>query len=185
MPPVIAGAFTLEIKERVESFFHSVAASSILGSTGANPITRAELIAGDVIAFTEFQKITWPRDAADLLRISILEVQAFKDHMGKHGGAPKTINRRISSLSSFYRFFERRAYWDFPYRLSSPRPEAKRESISANFSVATFAISIGAPLTCGQQRRLYAGAINTSCSSIQSERSPSPPISRLSHSPPP
>ena len=24
--------------------------------------------------------------------------------MGKHGGAPKTINRRISSLSSFYKF---------------------------------------------------------------------------------
>lgn len=28
-------------------------------------------------------------------------VQAFKEQIGKHGGAPKTINRRISSLSSF------------------------------------------------------------------------------------
>jgi site-specific recombinase XerD len=31
-------------------------------------------------------------------------VQAFKDHIAKSGGAPKTINRRISSLSSFYKF---------------------------------------------------------------------------------
>jgi integrase len=46
----------------------------------------------------------WPRDAGALLRISIIDVQRFKDQMGKHGGAPKTINRRISSLSSFYKF---------------------------------------------------------------------------------
>jgi len=56
------------------------------------------------MAFAEFRKITWPRDAAELLRVSILDVQRFKDDMGKHGGAPKTINRRISSLSSFYKF---------------------------------------------------------------------------------
>src|SRR6202021_434161 len=43
-------------------------------------------------------------DAPQLLRTSILDVQAFKDDMAKHGGAPKTINRRISSLSSFYKF---------------------------------------------------------------------------------
>lgn len=56
------------------------------------------------MAFAEFRRLVWPRDAAELLRISVLNVQAFKDHMGKHGGAPKTINRRISSLSSFYKF---------------------------------------------------------------------------------
>ena len=63
---------------------------------------------GDVMAFVEFCGFAWPEDSAKLLRVSILDVQAFKDHMAKHGGAPKTINRRISSLSSFYKFLERR-----------------------------------------------------------------------------
>jgi site-specific recombinase XerD len=56
------------------------------------------------MAFVGFRGWTWPQDSAQLLRVSILDVQAFKDNMGKHGGAPKTINRRISSLSSFYKF---------------------------------------------------------------------------------
>jgi site-specific recombinase XerD len=59
---------------------------------------------GDVMAFVEFRGLAWPRDAAELLRVSILDVQAFKDDMANHGGAPKTINRRISSISSFYKF---------------------------------------------------------------------------------
>jgi hypothetical protein len=56
------------------------------------------------MAFVEFCRFAWPEDSAKLRRVSILDVQAFKDSMAKHGGAPKTINRRISSLSSFYKF---------------------------------------------------------------------------------
>jgi site-specific recombinase XerD len=59
---------------------------------------------GDVMAFVEFRAFAWPQESALLLRVSILDVQAFKDDMVKHGAAPKTINRRISSLSSFYKF---------------------------------------------------------------------------------
>ena len=55
-------------------------------------------------SLSNFCKFAWPEDSAKLLRVSILDVQAFKDHIGKHGGAPKTISRRISSLSSFYKF---------------------------------------------------------------------------------
>ena len=39
-----------------------------------------------------------------LLSCSILDVQAWKSQMLKKCAAPKTINRRISSLSSFYKF---------------------------------------------------------------------------------
>jgi len=56
------------------------------------------------MAFVDFCKFAWPEDSAKLLRVSILDVQAFKDEMVKHGGAPKTVSRRISSLSSFYKF---------------------------------------------------------------------------------
>jgi site-specific recombinase XerD len=56
------------------------------------------------MAFVEFRKWVWPGDAAKLLRVSILDVQAFKDFMVAEKAAPKTMNRRISSLSSFYKF---------------------------------------------------------------------------------
>lgn len=56
------------------------------------------------MAFVHFCKWAWPQDAAQLLRTSILDVQAFKDAMGAKHAAPKTMNRCISSLSSFDRF---------------------------------------------------------------------------------
>ena len=56
------------------------------------------------MSFVEFRRWTWPRDAAQLLRVSILDIQAFKDEMVADNAAPKTMNRRISSLSSFYKF---------------------------------------------------------------------------------
>jgi hypothetical protein len=56
------------------------------------------------MAFVSFMGWRWPDDAVNVLRASLLDVQAFKADIGKHGGAGKTINRRISSLSSFYKF---------------------------------------------------------------------------------
>jgi integrase/recombinase XerD len=104
LPPVIAGAHTPQVEARVENFFHSVASifEAWVGRRKSDHTRRA--YRGDVMAFVEFCRIAWPQDAARLLRISILDVQAFKDAMGKRGGAPKTINRRISSISSFYKF---------------------------------------------------------------------------------
>ena len=58
---------------------------------------------GDIMAFVEFCGIAWPQDAARLLRVSIREVQA-RTAWRNTAGAPKTINRRISSLSCFYKF---------------------------------------------------------------------------------
>ena len=104
LPPVIAGANTPEIERRVENFFHLVAAifEAWVNRRKSDHTRRA--YRGDVMAFAEFRGWAWPKDSAMLLRASILDVQAFKDHMGKLGVAPKASNRRISSLSSFYRF---------------------------------------------------------------------------------
>jgi site-specific recombinase XerD len=80
LPPVIAGTFTPEIKERVERFFHSVATifEAWVNRRKSDHTRRA--YRGDVMAFVEFCKIGWPKDSAKLLRVSILDVQAFKDH---------------------------------------------------------------------------------------------------------
>ena len=50
------------------------------------------------MAFVEFMDWKWPEDSTNMLRASILDVQAFKAGMEKLGGAGKSINRRISSL---------------------------------------------------------------------------------------
>jgi site-specific recombinase XerC len=103
LPPVIADANTPEIKRRVENF-HSVASifEAWANRRKSNHTRRA--YRGDVMAFVEFRGWIWPNDSAQLLRVSILDVQAFKDYMVKRNAAPKTMNRRISSLSSFYRY---------------------------------------------------------------------------------
>jgi len=104
LPPVLSGSMTPEIKERVEGFYFSVAAifEAWVNRRKSNHTRRA--YRGDVMSFVEFKQWTWPRDAVQFLRVSILDVQSFKEAMVAGDAAPKTMNRRISSLSSFYKF---------------------------------------------------------------------------------
>jgi integrase/recombinase XerC len=104
LPPVLAGSMTPEVRGRVGDFYQSVAAlfEAWVGRRKSEHTRRA--YRGDVMALVSFMGWQWPDDAANLLRASLLDVQAFKANIGKHGGAGKTINRRISSLSSFYKF---------------------------------------------------------------------------------
>jgi site-specific recombinase XerD len=104
LPPVLAGSMTPEVRGRVGNFYQSVATlfEAWVGRRKSEHTRRA--YRGDVMAFVAFMGWKWPDDAANLLRASLLDVQAFKASIGEHGGAGKTINRRISSLSSFYKF---------------------------------------------------------------------------------
>ena len=104
LPPVLAGSLTPEVRSRVGDFYNSVAAifEAWVGRHKSAHTRRA--YRGDVMAFAEFMGWSWPEDAMHLLRASILDVQAFKSQIGSRDGAPKTINRRVSSLSSFYKY---------------------------------------------------------------------------------
>lgn len=104
LPPVLLGSVTPENRERVENFFFSVASifEAWVGRRKSEHTRRA--YRGDVMAFVQFMKWRWPDDSVELLTTSILDVQAFKDRITKEAAAPKTINRRISSLSSFFKF---------------------------------------------------------------------------------
>ncbi|MGB6688397.1 MAG: hypothetical protein WBE76_11195 [Terracidiphilus sp.] len=83
LPPVIAGADTPEIKRRVESFFNSVAAIFEAWVNRRISDHTRHAYRGDVMAFVECCGFAWPEDSAKLLRVSILDVQAFKEHMGE------------------------------------------------------------------------------------------------------
>jgi site-specific recombinase XerD len=56
------------------------------------------------MAFVEFLVIAWPENSWELLRASLKDVQAFRDQLLDRNAAPKTLNRRISSISSFYKY---------------------------------------------------------------------------------
>jgi site-specific recombinase XerD len=104
LPPVLSGSYTPEIAERVENFCHSVASIFETWVRRRKSDHTRRAYRGDVMAFVEFMDWTWPRDSSQLLRASILDVQDFKDDMVGQKAAPKTINRRISSLSSLYKY---------------------------------------------------------------------------------
>ena len=47
-----------------------------------------------------------PSDATALLQTSVADVHAWRDHLVAAGAAPKTLNRRIASLSSFFKYLQ-------------------------------------------------------------------------------
>ena len=58
----------------------------------------------DIISFVKFMGIIWPEDSTAMLSVSIRDVLRFREHLVTNNAAPKTINRRISSISSFYKY---------------------------------------------------------------------------------
>lgn len=104
LPPVMAGAETPAIRKRVEQFYQSVA--EIFEAWIARHRSRHTQRAyrEDVMSFVRFLGVKWPQNSVAMLSASIKDVQAFRDLMAEDGRAPKTINRRIASLSSFYKY---------------------------------------------------------------------------------
>lgn len=104
LPPILAGNFNPTVKKRVEQFYFSVA--SIFESWVArrrSPHTQRAYRA-DVMSFVRFLEIEWPGESTSLLSAGVKDVQAFRDLLLEKNAAPKTINRRISSVSSFYKY---------------------------------------------------------------------------------
>lgn len=104
LPPVLAGSLTPEAAERVGDFYASVATIFEAWVKRCKSEHTQRGYRGDVMAFVRFMGWLWPENSASMLRASILDVQAFRDALLKRKAAPKTINRRISSLSSFYKY---------------------------------------------------------------------------------
>ena len=104
LPPILAGQFTPETQERVERFYCSVAAIFETWVARRQSKHTQRAYREDIMAFVNFVGIRWPEDAAGLLQVSVTDVLAFGDWMREDGAAPKTLGRRISSLSSFYKY---------------------------------------------------------------------------------
>jgi site-specific recombinase XerD len=104
LPPILAGAKTPAIRQRVEDFFFSVASIFESWVSRRQSPNTQRAYREDIMAFVKFQAIAWPEQAIALLTVSVRDVVAFRDQLAARGAAPKTVNRRISSLSSFYKY---------------------------------------------------------------------------------
>jgi site-specific recombinase XerD len=90
--------------ERIEGFYASI--PRILEAwiqRRSSPHTQ-RAYRQDLLGFVHWLGIPWPERAVQLLAVSILDVQAYRQALLEKGAAPKTLNRRISSLSSFYKY---------------------------------------------------------------------------------
>src|SRR5437868_11094291 len=104
LPAILAGRTTPDMRERVGEFFSSIAAIFEAWVQRRQSRHTQRAYREDVMSFVAFMQIEWPRDAIELLRISVKDVVAFRDELLEKNAAPKTLNRRISSLSSFYKY---------------------------------------------------------------------------------
>src|SRR5262245_32456774 len=105
-PPVLLGRATPAVERQVQSFYNSVAEIFERWVARRESKHTRRAYRQDVMAFIAFLGIRWPEDATRLFRTSVVDVQAFRDQMVADGKAPKTINRRIASLSSFYKYLQ-------------------------------------------------------------------------------
>jgi site-specific recombinase XerD len=105
LPPILHGQATPQVEEKVRRFLFSVAAIyETWLKRRTSPHTRRSYDQ-DVMNFVrEYLRLQWPDDASKFLQISVQTVQGYRDYLVANGAAPKTINRRISSLSGFYKY---------------------------------------------------------------------------------
>ena len=106
LPPILTGSAPGRVEERVEQFYLSVARifEAWVSRRASKHTQRA--YRQDVMGFIAFQAIAWPEDAIRLLQTSVADVHAWRDHLMAAGAAPKTLNRRIASLSSFFKYLQ-------------------------------------------------------------------------------
>ncbi len=103
-PPILLGNATPQIRQRVERFYGSLAEIfEAWVQRCANPHTQ-RAYRTDVMAFVAFLGIAWTREPWELFRVTVPQVQAWRDAMVAQNMAPKTRNRRLSSLAHFYRY---------------------------------------------------------------------------------
>lgn len=105
LPPILAGQATPLVERKVEAFFTSVAEIfEAWVHRRESPHTQRAYRA-DVMAFIDHLEIKWPEKAIRLFNVTVADVVAWRAYLTEEKeAAPKTVNRRIASLSSFYRY---------------------------------------------------------------------------------
>lgn len=109
LPPVLSGRDTPATREQVRGFYLSIADIFEQWARRRESRHTQRAYRGDVLDFVAFlnqqRGLNWPEESWKLLQVSISDVLAWREQMAEElEMAPKTITRRISSLSSFYKY---------------------------------------------------------------------------------
>src|SRR5262245_15906149 len=104
LPAVLVGHHTPTVAARVNQFWLSVGEIFEAWVNRCHSPHTRRAYRTDVMSFVEFMEITWPEAAIDILKVTITDVLDFRGYMFDLGMAPKTVTRRVSSLSSFYKY---------------------------------------------------------------------------------
>jgi integrase/recombinase XerC len=121
LPPILLGRDTPAVEAQLRSFYRSVAQMFESWVTRRASAHTQRAYRQDVMSFVEFLEIRWPDEATRLLSTSVVDVMAFRDSMLEESKAPKTINHRIASLSSFYKYLQGVAS-EFRLPITVPNP---------------------------------------------------------------
>ena len=101
LPPILVGRHTPAVEAQVRSFYISVAEIFECWVTRRSSTHTQRAYRQDVMDFVRFLGLHWSDESTRLFTVSVADVIAFRDQMLAESKAPKTINRRIASLSSF------------------------------------------------------------------------------------
>lgn len=121
LPPVLLGRETAGVRAEVEDFYRSIAAIFEAWVTRRKSKHTQRAYRDDVMTFVRFMGWTWPAEAPRMLEVSIRDVLSFRESLVEKGAADKTLNRRISSLSSFYKYLSGAAA-EFRLPITVPNP---------------------------------------------------------------
>ncbi len=121
LPPILEGYHTITVEQRVQHFILNL--PEMLErwiSRRSSPHTQ-RAYRQDLFTFIGYEGLRWPEDSTGLFAITVSRVQAYRDWMVARGDAPKTISRRLSSLSGFFKFLrEVAAEMRLPIQVANP-----------------------------------------------------------------
>lgn len=103
-PPLLEGTATPEVRTRVEKFYQAIERIFESWVNRSESAHTRRAYRDDVMTFVRFLGLAWPGEAPALLQVSILDMQRFREALLELGAANKTLNRRICSLSAFYKY---------------------------------------------------------------------------------
>ena len=106
LPPILLGNDTQNVRDKVAGFYNAVAQIFERWVARMPSANTRRAYRHDVLSFCDFAGIAWPDDATRLFTVTVAEVLAFRDMLVEDDRAPKTINRRIASISSFYKYLQ-------------------------------------------------------------------------------
>lgn len=104
LPPILLQDASEQSRERVRSFYDSLDDIFERWVTRSASVHTRRAYRQDVMAFVAFMDWPWPQEAWRFLTATIAQVTAWRELMLEQARAPKTIDRRLASLSSFYKF---------------------------------------------------------------------------------